>query len=202
LRLRLQAHGLRIESWRAEPVQLAAVLHSQVATLRVQGPWADWVAFCQQLVTHAPWWQWEQWWVQPAVAGVEAPAGQVLVEAQWRLWLQPEPAGAIAPPRSWPQWPVNLAREPARLFQQVGQAQTPATPEQAPGGWRLWGVWTQAGQSHAVIGRAGEWTRLSPGQVLAAEGLRLERISPKGIDLQPTRTGGVPQHWTWSGGTP
>lgn len=201
LRLRLQAHGLRIESWQAEPVQATTVLHSQLATLRVQGAWADWLAFCQQLVAHAPWWRWERWLVQPA--GADAAAGQVLVDAQWRLWLLPEPEGETAYARNWPQWPVTLAREPTRLFMQTELAQAPTNPEpKEPGGWRLWGVWTQAGQLHAVLGRGSEWTVLSPGQVLAPDGWRLERITAQGVDLQPTRAGGALLRLPWPGGAP
>lgn len=185
LQQRLQAHGLRVEWLKPEPWQSGAVWASQRAQLRLQGAWADWVDFGRQVVAHAPWWSWEQWQVQPT--GV---AGQVQVDARWRLWLQTEPMRA-QPLQDWPVWPVVPARDGVPLFatgnepaQVVVALAAPATEP----AWRLWGVWAQAEQTHVVLGRGAEWTVLAPGQTLGPEAYRFERLGAEGVRLKGTGT--------------
>lgn len=183
LQQRLQAHGLRLLALRPEPWQSGAVLAQQAAHLRLQGNWVDWQAFGRALAAHAPWLAWEQWQVQAA----DGP-GQVQIDVRLRLWLRPEGGPAMAE-HSWPSWPVPTATTTAApLFAQadaVASAQpTPAPTEaSAPSAWRLWGVWTQAGQSRVVLGRGADWTVLAPGQSLGPQGLRLERIGAQGVHL-------------------
>lgn len=180
---RLQAHGLRLLALRPEPWQNGPLLAQQAAHLRLQGAWADWLAWGRALSTHAPWWTWEQWQVQAA----DGP-GQVLVDARLRLWLRPEGGPAMAE-RGWPNWPLTAnPRTTALLFAQADAA-TPAPAASAPTlaaqtpAWRLWGVWTQAGHSRAVLGRGNDWTVLAPGQSLGPQGLRLEGIGDHGVRL-------------------
>lgn len=184
LQQRLQAQGLQVEVLRPEAVHTGAVLASQSAHLRLQGAWTDWVAFGEQLLRHAPWWTWEQWLVQPA----DAP-GRVQVDARWRLWLRPDGA---APDKLWagPVWPVVPAQAPVPLFARAhGPASEPASPAHSAvpassPGWRLWGVWTQDGHHHAVLGQGHEWRVLAPGQRLEPEAWRLERIAAEGVHLK------------------
>lgn len=183
LQQRLQAHGLRLLALRPEPWQSGAVLAQQAAHLRLQGNWVDWQAFGRALAAHAPWLAWEQWQVQAA----DGP-GQVQIDVRLRLWLRPEGGPAMAA-HGWPSWPVSTATTTtAPLFAQadaVASAQpTPAPTEaSAPSACRLWGVWTQAGQSRVVLGRGADWTVLAPGQSLGPQGLRLERIGAQGVHL-------------------
>lgn len=196
LQQRLQAHGLRVEALKPEALQTEAVLASQLAHVRLQGAWADWMAFGQQAAVHAPWWQWVQWQVLPS--GV---VGQVQIEGRLRLWLQPERLPS-APARVWPVWPVSMAREPVRLFatgddaalEPVVQAQA-AAPVPGPA-WRLWGVWRQADHTRVVLGRGTDWTTLAPGQVLGAEGYRLDHVGAEGVHLKGPRSGHV-LHLPW-----
>ncbi|MBM3386845.1 MAG: hypothetical protein FJY36_04155 [Betaproteobacteria bacterium] len=189
LQQRVQAHGLRLEWLRPEPWQAGAVLASQRAQLRLQGAWADWVQLSRQMVVHAPWWSWEQWQVQPT--GV---AGQVQVDARWRLWLQAAHTRAWSPP-DWPAWPTGSARDDVPLFAMAEEpgamptAQAEASTAAAPAAWRLWGVWAQADQVHVVLGRGAEWTVLAPGQTLGPEAYRLERLGAEGVRLQGRGTG-------------
>lgn len=189
LQQRLQAQGLRVEWLKPEPWQGGAVWASQRAQLRLQGAWVDWVHFCRQAVAHAPWWSWEQWQVQPT--GV---AGQVQVDARWRLWLQAEPMRA-QPLQDWPVWPTVSAQGGVPLFATAGgpsatpTAQADAPTAAATAAWRLWGVWAQAEQTHVVLGRGAEWTVLAPGQTLGPEAYRFERLGAEGVRLKGTGTG-------------
>lgn len=198
LQQRLQAQGLRLLVLRPEPWQSGAVLAQQAAHLRVQGAWADWVALGRALATHAPWWAWERWQVQAA----DAP-GQVHIDARLRLWLRPED-GPTVPERVWPSWPVVPASGAvAPLFAQAdapAQALPASTTASSAPAWRLWGVWTQAGERRVVLGRGTEWAVLAPGQSWGATAYRLDHVGAEGVRLRaPGRSEGVWLPWE---GTP
>ena len=194
LQQRLQAQGLRLLALRPEPWQNGAVLAQQTAHLRVQGAWADWVALGRALASHATWWTWERWQVQAAGA-----PGQVQIDARLRLWLRPE-EGAAVTARAWPSWAVEpISGTAVPLFAQ-GDASAQALPASvsasSASGWRLWGVWTQAGESRVVLGRGAEWTVLAPGQRLGPQGDRLDHIGAEGVRLRtPGRSQGVWLPW-------
>lgn len=182
----LQAQGLRVQWLRPDALQSLGVLPSQQADLRVLGAWGDWLVWSQQWAAHAPWWRWLVWHVQPAGA-----PGQVQVDMRLQLWLQPE---AAQPPqaRVWPTG--SVVRHAASPLFATAEEQALPPPQlaqpmasEADTAWRLWGVWTQAGQSHAVLGHGPQWTLLSPGQTWGPQHLRLDGLGPEGAHLRGVR---------------
>lgn len=201
LQQRLQAQGLRVVSLRPEAWQNGPVMAQQNGHLRLQGAWADWLAFTRALASHAPWWSWTRWQLQAA----ERPEA-VQIDAELRLWLRPDGEAASAG-HEQPRWPVaKLYEAAAPLFAQANAA-GPATPASAPRdpadgapGWRVWGVWTQAGERRVVLGRGPDWVALALGQGAGPQGPRLDHIGPEGVRL--SMPGGAPRLFLPWEGTP
>ena len=130
-------------------------------------------------------------------------AGQVQVDLRLQLILQAEAAQA-QPRRDWPVWPV--ATEPAVLLfatpaEFAAEAAVSAQASATEPSWRLWGVWTQAGQTQAVLGRGLQWRVLAPGQNWAPTAYHLHEIGIEGARLRgpqaqqlvlPWQEGGAP----------
>lgn len=185
----LQAQGLKVEALRPEPLEAGATLASQLAHVRLSGAWTDWVAASQHMATHSPWWDWQQWQVQPLGA-----QGQVQVEARLRLWFRPDRAQSTSV-QPWPAWPVVRTGASTPLF---GGGDAPAAKSAMPAeasapaaspAWQLLGVWTQAGERRVVLGHGAEWTVLAPGQALGPQAYRLDGVDAQGARLKGARAG-------------
>lgn len=231
LRQGAQAHGLQVLALQASAQQISAGgadLAELPVRLRLLGPWPDWLAFVAVLDAQAPWWVIDQWQVVPDAQL----AGQVRIDVQGRVGLQPQTDPARSPmPRVWPAWPQArvAAGADAGIFAFVplgsaaaapsapassGPASASAPAPEASAPWsadpstwpvqqlQLLGVWSQAGVTHAVLGRGLAQVTVSPGQRIGREAYRVRRIWATGVELQaPGATG--PEAvltLTWTGG--
>lgn len=186
LQSRLQAQGLAIQSVRPDTVQWGLWGPSQSAQLRWQGAWTDWLAFVQDAREHSPWWSLEQWTVQAAPV-----AGQVQMQAQWRIWLDPATSHGAQTAWRWPQWPAQPGSDGPALFSLADgapQAQMEASvaPATARTNWDWWGVWSQSDGLHVVLGRGQDWSLVRPGERVGASPYRLLGADERGLRLQST----------------
>lgn len=180
----LQAQGLKVEMLRPEPSESKAPVTSQLAHLRMSGAWTDWVAVGRHMAAHTPWWDWQQWLVQPAGG-----PGQVQVDARLRLWFRPERTQG-RPVQEWPTWPVVQGGALTPLLAggdgpaTPAGTQTEASDPLSPPAWQLLGVWTQADGRRVVLGHGADWMVLAPGQTLGPQAYRLDRIDAQGVRLR------------------
>lgn len=208
LQQRLQAQGLRVLALRPQTMNATASgLPEQAVVLQLQGRWLDWQTWSQDMAAHATWWRVDQWQLVPAEAG------QVRIELQARVGLQPDRSTWVAP-----EWPLVRAALDSRdsLFglhgaQEVGgsRVSAPHALESAspdPRGWpvralRLQGLWQQADQWHAVLGNGLAQVTVRAGQRVGQEGYRVQRIAPDGVVLGAEK-GAPVLRLDWQGGQP
>lgn len=223
----LSARGVQVVSIRVAPGAHTGPLASQSVALRLQAPFADWVSTWQGLSQAGPVLSIDRISAAPMASahGIsqDMPRG-VQLDVVMRLWFKPDaqPSQASEP---WPEpqdLPVRVAASGplgAEVFAHLGSAPgvpavsaspaASAQPSEATPGpadpllWplarlRLLGTWQQGAQWQAVLGAAGAWVAVRPGQRIASEGHRVESIQRDAVLLRSTQ--GQALQLTWSGG--
>lgn len=219
----LTARGVQVVSIRVAPGAHTGPLASQSVALRLQAPFADWVGTWHGLSEAGPVLSIDRISAAPLASAPHEPQG-VQLDVAMRLWFRPD-AQSSQVPVPWPEpqdLPVRVAASGplgAEVFAHPGSApgvlavsaspaasaQThEATPWPAdPLLWplarlRLLGTWQQGAQWHAVLGAAGTWVSVRPGQRIASEGHRVASIGRDAVILRSAQ--GQTVQLTWSGG--